>query len=320
MQRTLSVAAVALLCALGLTSCIKNTTKTAINADNTGTVKVSQALKLETIEKMKEMMAEMEEQMGGELPEGATDNIDKMNEIVDEAKAVEKMKKLGLEVVSAKTTEKDGWKTVEIDAKIPNVNEWVEKAAKLEEEEKAKEKEKESEDSMGPNMPDLGSMMGAIKFFSTEDPKIGQVVIMPETSELLGAGAMGDMPDLDELPEEVRDMIEQQVEQMKTRFSVDEMTVDISMELPGKVLSTKGCKQVGEKGVSLQIKGTDIGLSSMKDMMGLKGGVSATFEIPEGCKIKFAKPTVAEKKEAKEEGEGEKKPKKGGLKIGEDGK
>ena len=103
----------------------------------------------------------------------------------------------------------------------------------------------------------------------------------------------------------------------KQMLSVEDMALEIILNLPGKIVSTKGCKKSGENGIKFTFKGGDIGIDNLSSLFGFKDGISATFEIPEGCKIQFK-----DKKSAKqtgkdgEEEKGDEKKKKGGLKIG----
>jgi hypothetical protein len=302
------------IAAFALGGCIKSKVTSTIAADNTATLQIRYSLKLEAIERMKEMAAMAEDQGVEGAGAEATGQIDEVLKIVDEKAAVEELKKTGVEVVSSKAEEKGGWKTLEIQGKVADVNAWVEKAGK----EADKKRAKAAEDDSNP-LAKLGGAGGSLspRFYKTADPKIGQVVLIPELSGSMDG--MG-MPDLGEMDDEQRDMMEQMLQSVLAQFSADEMAMEMAVTLPGKITGAKGGKIVDGNTLVVATKGTDITLESMSSLLGLKNGVSATFEIPEGCKIVFADPPAADTKKEEPAKEGEedgKKPKKGGLKIGD---
>ena len=96
--------------------------------------------------------------------------------------------------------------------------------------------------------------------------------------------------------------------------------MSITVVLPGKILSTKGCKKnpQNEKEISFRFSGESISLTGVKDLFGMKDGVSATFQIPKDCKLRFETRKPKKKAAEKKEDEAEKgKKKKGGLGIGD---
>ena len=126
-----------------------------------------------------------------------------------------------------------------------------------------------------------------------------------------------DLEELEDLGDDELDQLEQSMEMFKQMLSVDDMALEIIINLPGKIVATKGCKKSGENGLKFTFKGGDIGIESLSSLFGFKDGISATFEIPEGCKIQFKDKKGEAKAEADDaKKDEEKKEKKGGLKIG----
>jgi hypothetical protein len=96
------------------------------------------------------------------------------------------------------------------------------------------------------------------------------------------------------------------------------MKMEMVFTLPGKILDVKGAKKEGDNGIKFAFSGSEINLDGLKTMFGFKNGISATFEIPEDCKIKFEDKKAAGDKAQDAKEEEEPKEKKGGLKIGGD--
>ena len=296
---------------LVLPSCMKMEMKNNFNADNTGTISMKMSIKTEVIDNIRAMT----ESAGGE--EGARESLDKVTEATDEKANVEKMKNSGVEIISSKTVDKDGWKGFEIEGKIADVNAYCEKAAKIMELEAASAG---SEGGRGPmDTSDFGEM--ALSFFKTADPAVGSMQIIPPMGDRMSAmgGADNPLARLDEASEEELQMFEGMMEMMKGQFALDQMSMSMVIGVPGDIVAMKGCtKTEDSKGVVFNMKGGDINIASIKTMMGLKEGVSVDFKIPADCKITFKErpkkdaPAPAKEEKKKEE-------KKGGLKIGEGG-
>jgi len=309
MSRTIPFV-LALAAAIAFSACTKMSHKATVNADNTGSLVMKMSYKTEAIENLKSLAS----QMGGGEDGGEMDeNLKKLDEAFDEKKISEKLKKQGLEVKSTKAVEKDGWKGVEVEADIKDVNAWVEAAGK------ESEKSKDDDHSMGPMSMPGGNMNFAPKFYKTDTAGVGEIVLIPPMNEAMEG--MGNMPDLDEMDEDQRAMVEAMMDNIKAQLSVDEMLVEMTIKLPGAVAAVKGCKKVDDHTVLWTMKGADMTLDGVKTMFGMKDGVSATFQIPEGCKINFADPPKKAAKPAEEKkDETEPKEKKGGLKIGDEKK
>ena len=296
----------AVICALGLPSCVKMSSSTTVKNDASATMTFDMGVKMEAIEAIKEQMEALGE-MGGEEMEEAQEKFDELEEMFDEKKLSAKLKEMGLEVVSSKAVEEDGWKGMKVSAKCADINKWRETVKK--------KAEAEDEGGDGPwgqmGMNDVGTMVPT--FYKTSNPKVGEVVLIPP----LAGDDMElpiDLEELDELGDEELDMIEAQIEMVKGMFSVSDMKMTAKLTLPGPILSTKGCKKSGESTLVFNMSGDDINLEGLKTMFGMKDGVSATFTIPEDCKIKFLEKKEAKKQEATDAAE-KKEKKKGGLKI-----
>lgn len=303
-------AAILVCSTLLLPSCMKMEAKNSIKADNTGTMSIKMMLKTEVIDNMKAMI-----ESAGADAEGS-EGLDKLNESIDEKAMVEKLKKSGVEVVSSKSVDKDGWKGFEIEGKIPDVNAFSEKSAKVAEADAASAAGGESA-----HMNFSGMREMAMAFFKTADPAVGSMQIVPPVGDMMAnmGGDENPLARLDEASEEELQMFEGMMEMMKSQFALDQMTMSMIIGVPGEIVSMKGCTKTEDgKGVVYSMKGSDFNLQSIKTMMGLKDGVSVDFKIPEGCKLVFKDrpkkdaPAPAKKEEKKEE-------KKGGLKIGDGG-
>lgn len=309
MKRLTALLLVALL-GIGLSGCVKMNSATDLKNDGSGTVKMSMGLKTEALETIKAQLEAMGE-MGGEGMEQAQEAFDELEDMFDEKKLAAKLKESGLEVVSTKSSDEAGWKTLEIDAKFADVNAWLERSKKL------ADKESEDVDSPWEGMPmgDFGGMVPT--FYKTKTPGVGQIVLIPPMKEAM-AGMPMDPEELEELGDEELDMIEGQLDMMKAMFSINEMKMQMSFTVPGEVVETKGCKSK-DRTLSFTFGGSDINVAGMKTLFGMKNGVSATFKIPEGCAIKFkdmpsanSEPAVTDEAEENDKKEKEKK---GGLKI-----
>lgn len=284
------------LCALAsalllLPGCIRSKVELTVNGDNTATIKNATSVKTEAIEAIKGFI----EASGAE----GGDGISNIQDMADEKKMVREMKETGIEITSSKAISEGGWKGAQVEGKIADVNEWVKKSAA-----KAKEKAEDSDTGLAGGMDRLSP-----RFFKTDKEGVGRIRIMQANF----SGMPAEM-DLDEVDDETREAIQSQIDVMGAMFGLQEMSMEMIVTLPGKVIETKGCKKAGENKVSFAMKGTDMNVDGMKTMFGLKDGVSATFEIPEGCKIRFEDPAVKpEPKPAKDEAAEEKG--KGGLRI-----
>lgn len=312
MKRFLNLA-LALALAFPLTACIKGTTKLEVKADNTATVAFKFGLKTEALEKMKEMGA----QFGGEE---ATEKMDEafgeMNGLFDEKKITEKLKKGGLDVTKAVSSEKDGWKSIEIEGLVKDVNAWI-----------ANTKRDAEKSASGSPLEALGSSFTMTPaFYKTETEGVGQIVVIPPLGDLLSAMGDGENPlsQIEDLDDETREMIEGQIDMVKSMFSLDEMVMEFTLKVPGNIVSQKGCKKVDDQTLAFNLRGAEFTFDSIKTMMGLKDGVSATFQIPADCKLNFEdapkKGQKAGTTPTPAGDEDEKKGKKGGLKIGEEKK
>jgi hypothetical protein len=127
-----------------------------------------------------------------------------------------------------------------------------------------------------------------------------------------------DLDALEEMGDTERDMVEGMLDEMKGRFFADQMKMEMVFTLPGKILDLKGAKKEGDNGLKFAFSGSDINLDGMSTLFGMKNGVSATFQIPEDCKIKFEDKKAPGDKVQDDAKEEEPKEKKGGLKIGGD--
>jgi hypothetical protein len=303
--------------AVTLTGCFKTEVKIVVNNDATGTISSNAGYSLETLEKIAEMVENLPE--GVEMPAGdPLEQLEKIESEFTEKKMVASAKENGVEVTSSKQYEKDGWKYVDLQGKIKDVNAWVVASEKST---KSALSEGEVKDSP---LGALGEGFSGIKFYKTDKEGVGEVELMQpmEDVDLSGAGLPGGL-DGEEVPEGMDEMIEAMVEGMKERFGLNDLSMKITVTLPGKVLKTTGCTKdpQNEKQVSFSFSGASISMDGVKDMFGMKKGVRATFQIPKDCKIKFqvrkAKPA---KKAAEDKAEkpDDKKKKKGGLGIGED--
>ncbi|HMS16223.1 MAG TPA: hypothetical protein PKA37_05230 [Planctomycetota bacterium] len=280
--------------ALGLVvlpGCVRTKTEVEIAADNTATIKQNATIKTEAIDAIKNMM----ESMGGE-DDG---QLDKLTDQANEKKMVQELKDTGVEVTKSKAIDEGGWKGAELEGKIKDVNDWVKKSA---------QKVKEKADSADEGGSGISGM--APRFFKTSKEGVARLQIMEAPK-----GGMGGMdPEmLEAMGDEEMEMVQAQMDMMGSMFSLSEMNMEIVVTLPGDVVEAKSCKKLTDRKVSFQMKGTDINVAGMKNMFGMKEGVSVDFKIPEGFKITLEEPAAPKAEKAKEEEDSEKS--KGGLKI-----
>lgn len=294
------------LLAMGLTGCLKMNLTTDVKNDASGTVKMGFGVKTEAIETIKGFMESMGD-MGGAEMEQAEQAFEEIEQMFDEKKVAEKLKESGLEVTKTKKTDENGWKGMQVEASIKNVNDWLTKAAE--------QQKKEMEDMEMPIPLDPGGLTPT--FYKTSAQGVGEIVVVPPIAEMLGGELPIDLEELEELGDDELDQLEQGIEMFKQMLSVDEMKLEIIINLPGKVLTTKGCKKSGENGLKFTFTGGDINIDNLTTLFGFKDGISATFAIPEDCKIQFKDKKAKSGEEGKtEKKDEEKKEKKGGLKIG----
>ena len=312
MMRVMSLF-LALAMIAGAGGCVRTETSSTVMNDGTGSISMKMTYKVEAIEMMRAQIEMAIDQLdGGEEAQGALDQLDQLDNMFDAKKIAAKLKEQGLEVTKAELVEKEGWKGMEIQATFSDVNAWIAKA------QKAAEASKKDSDSplsiMNGEQPLL--IQG---FYKTADPAIGQVVLLkkPDLSKM-SAGPLGGLDELEDMDDQMREMMEMQFDMMKSMFSVDQMTQSMKVTVPGPIVETVGCKKDGENAIVFKMSGADMTVDNLQNAFGLKEGVSATFRIPEGCKIQFQDPPKKDEQKPPAEGE-EKDTKKGGVKIGEDG-
>lgn len=276
---------------LVLPGCLRSKTEVEFVADNTATIKQNTTVKTEAIDAIKTMM----ESMGGE-DDG---QLDKLTDQANEKKMAQEMKDTGVEITKSKAVDEGGWKGAEIEGKIKDVNDWVKKSAQ-----KAKEKADEADE------PGSGMAGMTPRFFKTSKEGIARLQIMEAPKG--GVGGM-DPEMIEGMGDEEMEMVQAQMDMMGSMFSLSEMNMEIVVTIPGDVVDTKGCKKLTDRKVSFQMKGTDINVAGLKNMFGMKEGVSVEFKIPEGFKIALEEPAAPKVEKAKEEEDSEKS--KGGLKI-----
>lgn len=296
-----------LACSFGLQSCLKMGATTEVKNDASATVAFSFQVNTAAIEAIKELVDGVGG--GGEEMEQALEAFDQIDELFNEKKIGEKLKEAGLDVTSAKAGSRDGWKTMEVKAAVKDLNAFLKKAEK---------DQKEEVEDLPIDLPfgDIGSMVPA--FYKTSTQGVGKVVLIPAIGDLLNDASF-DLEQLEDLADDELEQIEAQIEAMKLMLSLDQLKLEVALTLPGKVVKTKGCKKVGENGLKFALKGGDLNIDGVRSLFGLKDGVSATFQIPQGCKIVFKDEPTEKKGKGKDhnESEDQKTEKKGGLKIGE---
>jgi len=305
MKRTLSLVLVAVLALLP--ACMKLSVGNTVNADGSGDMEMSLGYKLDTVEMLKGMV---EGQMGEEGGEGE-DPFAKMDEMFDEKKIKESMTKAGMNDVTTKIEEKDGWKMMTVKGKIKSYDEMMKKATDSEEVKKAKADD-----------PEAGAMMdkimgGSFGFFKTDKEDVVKMSLIPPIGDLLPGGEENPLEKLDEMDEDQRAMIEQQMEQMRAMFALDQMKVEMRVRLPGEIIDAQGVKK-DEKDANVAtwtLKGADVGLDSVKSMFGMKNGLWVKFKKPANFGI-----TLKEEKKAESKPVGGTTPKSPEKKSGEEEK
>jgi len=306
MKRTLSLVLVAVLALLP--ACMKLSVGNTVNADGSGDMEMSFGYKLDTIEMLKGMVeGQMGEEGGGE----GEDPFAKMDEMFDEKKIKESMTKAGMNDVTTKIEEKDGWKTMTVKGKIKSYDEMMKKASESEEVKKAKADD-----------PEAGAMMdklmgGSFGFFKTDKEDVVKMSLIPPIGDLLPGGEENPLEKLDEMDEDQRAMIEQQMEQMRAMFALDQMKVEMRVRLPGEIIDAQGVKK-DEKDANVAtwtLKGADVGLDSVKSMFGMKNGLWVKFKKPANFGI-----TLKEEKKAESKPVGGTTPKSPEKKSGEEEK
>lgn len=288
MNRTLSLLLIAVIAVLS--SCMKMTSTYTIRADGSGEQETSMGYKLDTMTMLREMAkAQMGEDHGDEDP------FAKLDEAFDEKKFKETMTKAGMEDISTKVEEKDGWKTLTAKSKFKDLSAMLAKAVDGEEIKKAKAENPEMSGMMD------GLMSKLFAFYKTNDPNIVKMSLIPPLGSLFPVGEDSPFEKLDELGEDERAMIEDQMEQMRTMFALDQMKMEMKVRLPGDVTEVQGAKKDEKEAnvVSWTLKGADVGIDSVKTMFGLKDGIWVKFKKPADFKIALKdEPKAAESKPA----------------------
>ncbi|HYC76040.1 MAG TPA: hypothetical protein VEI02_00295 [Planctomycetota bacterium] len=279
MKRLLT--ALPLLAALVCVACTKVGVDSQVRNDGGATFKMSVALKLDVFEAIKQMAA-----MGGEeTAEQAEEGIDTMLENIDDKKFAEGLKEAGFEVVKSSTADKDGWKTVEIEATHKDLNALYAKADGL---------MKDAAKEQGELPIDVDPSTFLPRFYKTDKPDVAKFQLMPALGSLLDKLPENPLDQLDQMDDEMREMVEGQLDQMRGMLAMDEMKIEFKLKVPGKVLDVKGCKKEGDDMIVFTFKGADIGLDSAKTLFGLKDGVYATFQFdPKEFKIALKDPPKA---------------------------
>jgi hypothetical protein len=304
--------ALPLVAALFSASCVKVAQESAFKADGTATTKTTMGYKLDAVEALKGLIAQFTGGGDDESEDGPAAKIDEALKELSEEKLVEQTKGTGVEITKSKTEEKDGWKSVEIEGVIKDVNAWVKKSS---------EALKDATKDAGPIGGENPFTKLTPHFYKTDKENVAKFVLIPPLGAMLEESG-ADLSKVDEMDDEQREQIEAFINTIRSTISLDEMRVEMKMKLPGKVLAVKGCKQDGDDGFALSIKGSDLGLDGVKTLFGLKDGVYATFQFePKDFKIVLEEEKVAESKPAapKEEKKVEKKDEEEKKKGGEDG-
>lgn len=307
MTRTLLVLPMLAL-VLSLGACFKSVTKVTIANDATGTVETSNQFNAEAIESMMDMVMAMAPEGEGDMDQ-LEEAIDEMKGAFDAKKMEAQMKKAGIEVSESKAIDQDGWKGFSMKGKIADVNKAV-----------AEMRKKMTENAKKADLPagvpsELTNF--SPRFLKTADPKVGKIVILPSMEKMFEQMDEDPFEALDEMPDEMRDMMDAQIETFKEMFMGNELDLTMEFVLPGELVSVTGAKKTGAKSFKFTMKGKDLTIDNAKGLFGIKKGISATFKIPEGCKIVFADPNAKKDEKGKDkEKEKNKDKKKGGLKIG----
>jgi hypothetical protein len=273
--------------------CIKSSNESTVNNDGTAAVKVSLGYKKEVVANLKSMIeAQMGGEEDGEGPEFG-DAFAKFEAGFDEKKVVEEWKKLGIEVSKATTTDKDGWKKVEVEGTVKNVPEYARKHAEA-------MKKMQADSEAGP----MGAMSGLDpskfslptlpRFYKTDQPNVAKVMLVSDQ-----AAADRDMPDMEDLDDETREQMEASLDQMRMMFGLDDLKIELRVKLPGKILSVSNAKQVGENEIVFEVLGSNMTADTMADMAKTKGQLTATLQFdPKEFKIPLEDAPKAESKPA----------------------
>ncbi len=301
-------------------ACIKQGQEATIKADGTATVKLTMGIKTEVIENLRAMIESMgggDDDQSGEV----TGVFDKLTAALDDKKIGEEWKKMGLEITKSSTTEKDGWKTVDLEASIKNVSEYSKKYA---------EWQKAMQEKVSGGMQNPKEMLNALdkmllpaipRFYKTDKANIVKVGVTPRMGNMFDKMDENPLSKLEEMGDEERAMFDAQMNQMRAMFALDEMKVEMKYTLPGKVTAVSGLKQDGNT-VTFSMLGKNIGIDTIKDVATMgKNGMTATVQIDEKDwkialedepKATESKPVEKTAKPAKKTEEEEKKKEKDG--------
>jgi hypothetical protein len=290
-----------LLVAFVATGCIKTSSDSVISNDGAATVKMSVGYKKEVIANLKAMV---EAQMGDdEESKDAEEGFAKFESGFDDKRVAEEWKKLGLEVAKSSTTDKDGWKKIEIEGSVKNVSEYNRKHADA--------MKKLMSDAEGGPMDALNAMdpsklglPSLPRFYKTDQPNVAKVVL--NSSDMGSQNAH--MPEIEDMSDEDREQFEMVLDQMRGLMGLDDLRVELKVKLPGKVLSVSNAKQEGENTIVFEMLGTNFSLDTITNLAKTKGQITATLQIdPKEFKIPLEDEPKAESKPAKAK---EAKPKK----------
>jgi hypothetical protein len=277
--------------------CIKTAADSTVNNDGTASVKMKFSYKKEVIENLKSMI---EAQMGGEDGDAeggeAAEGFKKFEAGFDDKKVAEEWKKLGLEVAKSATTDKDGWKGVEIEGSVKNISEYNRKHAdamkKI-----ASEAEDNPMNAMSQMDPGKLALPGLPRFYKTAQPNVAKIVMNSTET-----GAQNDkMAQFEEMGDEEREQFEMALDQMRGMFGLDDMKIEMRIKLPGKILSVSNAKQDGPNTLVFELLGSNFNVDTMANMAKTKGQISATLEFdPKEFKIPLEdEPKAADSKPAK---------------------
>jgi hypothetical protein len=273
MKKTALIAC--LLASLAATGCIKSSVNSTVKNDGTASVKVSFGYSKEVIDSFKSMM-----EASGAPAEELDDMLGGFEAVFDEKKVAEQWKGAGLEVAKSASTDKDGWKMVEIEGSAKDLAEYGRKyAAELE---RLKEAD-ESDPMAGLRNAAARLRLPALpRFYKTDKPNVAKVVIAPpELSQREG------QPKIEEMSDEELEMLDEQLGQMREMFGLDSMKLSMTVTLPGKILSVENGKKEGDDVLAVVVAGSDLTAESMAALARARGRTTAmlefdpaTFKIP----------------------------------------
>jgi hypothetical protein len=200
-----------------------------------------------------------------------------------------------MDVAKSSTTDKDGWKKVEIEGTVKNIAEYNRKHSEV-------LKKMAAETEAGP-MEQLQQMDAAKlglpsmpRFYKTDQPNIAKVVLNSDE----GGSKNAKLEQFEEMSDEEREMIESQLDQVRGLFGLDDMSIQLKIKLPGKVLSVSNAKQDGENGIVFELLGKNFNVDTIANMAKSKGHITATIQIdPKEFKIPLEDEPKAESKPAK---------------------